>query len=925
MNKELIQALVFSKHDEKKIIKKLCKWFKSKPSLIDETYVLDRTVFHLLVLKGKFKALKALLDYPEWQRKGLQLDRNGCSLLHYAARYNLESSSSLSVLMGIFPELVNLQNKAGNTALHEAVLAKNLLAIKALLADSEVDRSLQNEAGFTAFMLTADDLELKRPFLYIDLSLLKSLNLRSQKNTVNVGEEFKYLFPLMSSRSSNYSPSASLETSPSTSRLSEPTSSVLSFHPVQNEQNIGQTPIKNQTLWQAVIEAYKTDRNSEHYFHLQKEFNAFCSRFLLADSFDLEHEQDEDTRFAAKQVIHNALNELYPLVDEHYSKSQNEIYSLLKLFIQILINHAPTAEDEAKAFPECLPQSSTDLKLMTELWDLTVCQANLDSSRESQIKTLNEITLGLLSAYPLTRILICIRVMFPHFDFSQKLMGNFIALQALIYSGINLPHLKPLVATHLRLLCKKNVDPEIGLANLGEQLNQLLHKALELSSLCDSNLLYQNYCLLSEKINQPSLRQTNQSFDELVACALKRPRQERRTEVLILAHELRMLTRQFYQDVTIHEFDNCSWLKDSRNERSPHIVQFTAYFNKLSSYFTEKLLSQTADNMQNALQFLLDLAQALCPLGEETYPDLNHLMLIYSVLNNINISRMTRYFEELPTKDKKIIAEIDQILSQEKNKKYLRYVYNKHRTALPFLGSLLTDISFAHEGNDNSLIRKETVGSILKKILELKVLLNFEVIHFESNLPEYLAAYLAPSEEELYYCSLQHQPKISDVIDFDQLADNLESFLERLNNNYLSHNLLPPSIFEKKSYTPGHFLDALINYLHHQSKKNPSNFPARHQEDLQRVMHKIIQVNNEFYYPKNLSNKLNPIFYEFKLGQLHSEDAFTIPTDAEPSAKKETKRHRRSKSLLTANSIFKPEQTDIREGAKDLAPNNAAK
>lgn len=58
MNREMIELLISSKKNDEKIIKKLTVWFTNNSLLIDEKYLFDRNVFHLLIKKINSMSLK---------------------------------------------------------------------------------------------------------------------------------------------------------------------------------------------------------------------------------------------------------------------------------------------------------------------------------------------------------------------------------------------------------------------------------------------------------------------------------------------------------------------------------------------------------------------------------------------------------------------------------------------------------------------------------------------------------------------------------------------------------------------------------------------------------------------------------------------------------------------------------------------------
>lgn len=375
---------------------------------------------------------------------------------------------------------------------------------------------------------------------------------------------------------------------------------------------------------------------------------------------------------------------------------------------------------EIPLFPEATPQKKQTLNL---LWLLTACQQAPESKREFNLEQITNQALGLLGSTPLIEVLINLRTLYVHFDADQKLIANLIVMQLLFYSAVDRITEVPTLSMQLRFFCNINGDKDKGLGELGSQLNQHLKEVFELTSVYTNCPLLHNFLILNQQLRCPALIGVNQSFDELVNQALTKNRENRVEEVLLIAHELRQLTIAFYQKVSITELNDGNWLKSDKDNLSPNIKELTDSFNLLSSYFCFKILSQPPENLKNALQFIIDLAQALCPLKGENYPDLNHMMLIAGILNNQQISRLydkdafrlPSAFRGLSTKDLDYIEEINKLISSEKNSKYMREVYGAFRSALPFLGLLLTEATFATDGNPNPLSRAEALGIVFKK------------------------------------------------------------------------------------------------------------------------------------------------------------------------------------------------------------------
>lgn len=726
MNKEKIQSLIFSDEDEKEIARKLIKWFIKYPDLIKERYLIDRTVFHLLVLKNKSEALKLVLEDTTWRffedKSWYEIaalpDRAGCTPIHYVVRSDEKSLVTMNVLLKYIPAKINSKNNIGNTPLHEAVLTSKLWAVKALVA-ANCDRSILNGNGKSALDLAADT-DVRQALLSIDLSTIKTLDLSHKTPSPESMDSLRDSFPLLSSDRSPYSSPASSSSGSLSSRsldlkISEPDTLDSSLD-LEVDWD-GDKFIANDVVFallKQMVSAYQENKQSALYLQLQKQFNALCLQNLLSNDFDLSQEplfkQNEN-----RQVLSDTMSIMYPFVEKHYNRNKDKGYKLLKNFIYTIVPYISVADSEPRAVPVLDTGTIKKDTTLDVLWLLTAGQESRESKREIKFDIISNRALGILSSTSLLNLLINLRKLYPYFDKDQKIIANFVVLQLLYYDGINKIKQEANIALQLKFLCNLNADEEKGLGDLGKLINHHLNQIYNLSSVYSRNPLLRNYYILNQEVSRPSMVESYKSFDAIVNQALAKNRRSRVEEVQLIAHELRMLTFAFYQQVSSTEFYNKNWekkdtcpnaetdhicdnhcVKVGRSSLSPHIVEFTENFNKLSNYFVAKILAQPTGNLKNALQFLIEIGKALCPLAGEQYPDLNHLMVITSVFNNNNIMRLN-IIKELSTQDRESIEEIDKMVCKVKNSKWMRELYKAKRTTLPFLGVMLTDITFADE------------------------------------------------------------------------------------------------------------------------------------------------------------------------------------------------------------------------------------
>lgn len=971
MNNERIQDLINSDLDETEIAKELINWFIIKPDLIHSRYILDRTVFHLLVIKNKPLVLNELLEDTSWKilqtKPWLEIaatpDRKGFTLFHYTARSDEIASATMDVLFKFLPKHVNAPNNLGNTPLHEAVTAQKLWAVKKLV-ENKCDRSAKNSHNKTALELPEINQELRLALLAIDLSKLKSLDLRFRSPASSIGEASSSSLDSLRKSCPLLSTGRSSEASSSTSRSIEPLHSSLRYSdPGFSESNIsdfdldheaevnGVQVIKNikvvQLLKNLVIN-YQTNKRSVISATLLNEFNELCTKSLLADDFVLSREpffQNPEN----SELIHNIISGMYLRVDALYSRIQNITYTLNNDFLYMLASHISIADSNPRTPPE-LNLGIIENQALEYLWLLTACQTSHESKRQFDFLMITHRAIGILSSLSLHQLLIHLRSLYPYFDKDQKIVANFIVTQLIYYKAINAVKPKTKTVVQLRFLAKLNTDGEKGLGQLGVDINNHLFKINDLCSAYLKRPLLHNYYILNQGISSSDIIKFNPSFNTIVDQALSKTRAKRDEEVRIIAHELRMLTVSFYQQVSITEFHNKNWEKadlcpnrekeehlcDSncvtvgKSTLAPNIIEFTENFNKLSNYFVVKILDQPIKNLKNALQLLIEIGQALCPLNDEQYPDINHLMVISSIFNNTNISRLVNFARDLSAEDNAYRQEIDTITSGTKNYLMMRNVYSQFRTTLPFLGLIKRDITFAHDGNAHSepLVRAEAFGKILKNLLSIKILINFERTHFRTDFPVFLKAYKCLDEDNVLRASLRKKPRKTDVIHWEHTPESMSCNLNTLIKEYLSNDIIPSVITSKKTYKPKHLPSFLINSIKSLIKIFKREFAPSHPEHndnlfvllsilskLSIAIPELIRVNQFYYKEEELTAMKNVQLLLVKLDELKKSIQPSMPLlmeqkdkndpeDNDTELRKNSKK-RRSSHFLPGYSIFK--------------------
>ena len=202
------------------------------------------------------------------------------------------------------------------------------------------------------------------------------------------------------------------------------------------------------------------------------------------------------------------------------------------------------------------------------------------------------------------------------------------------------------------------------------------------------------------------------------------------------------------------ELYNGAFLKKSKLITSPNIVDNINKFNRLISFIIEDILSY--DFPQDRARVIEKWAYIADYL--KTRKDYNDLLAINSALKNFIITGLNLTWKELTTKTKKLIKELDNFCSFNKNYKHFREDMNsldKNNFYVPYLGLLLKDLNYYEEKfkyiENGNMINFEKINGVQKTIdqffrfkkIKDKMVVNLnEELNFFENLDEKKESYL---------------------------------------------------------------------------------------------------------------------------------------------------------------------------------------
>ncbi len=202
------------------------------------------------------------------------------------------------------------------------------------------------------------------------------------------------------------------------------------------------------------------------------------------------------------------------------------------------------------------------------------------------------------------------------------------------------------------------------------------------------------------------------SFAELFPATLKNSEIEKKAHAI--AQELRAVSLQF-REIHPSEFRNKAW-EDANTKMltSPTLVQQLTLSNKISCFLIDRILSaQTPTQRRYVVKLIILILKDLT--DEKQLLDFNSGM---AVLASLNMSYVTRLnlISELKEKYQNIFNHATALFSEAKNFHILR-AQSRCPRCIPFLGVILRDITFAHDGNPTNLLKRaETKAPIYTEL-----------------------------------------------------------------------------------------------------------------------------------------------------------------------------------------------------------------
>ncbi|HBD7469423.1 TPA: RasGEF domain-containing protein [Legionella pneumophila] len=867
MHNKILQ-LVNSDQQEKSISRKLIKWHLKDPTLFNLTFECKRSLFYVLVRKNKVVVIEELLKIDKFITLAMKADRNHDSILHYSIRKPKNNRLSF-LFIDRLPDLLNLRNSLGNTPLHEAVINGNIEVIYTLAKHPNIKIQMNYMLKTPFDLIYHNDEKVKHALCSEEINRIMALDLSHtllSDLSRGVGKSFPGLTSHNPSSCHLTSEKATthleLSNAPlTTSSKGKETKHKSSFSKKKNKKKLSE-------IFEQLVMAYEQNRYSLEYQELK---NQFCMLCLKTRSVNVQNLYNS-IRSASnnKAILRDILNQLYPIMHGKLAKNLEKKMKVKEAILVLIISEIHKSSFQSNSI-DFTPIKEMNQDLLEIIRLILTPQEMAYGVHQYDLIKISHQVIGLQSKIPFEEFIICLRNLYQSLNVNQKFVANYIVFQLLSYYAVsNKYQPNANLDSELKLFFKCNTDKKFGLGLVGENLNKLIDQFIHYHNYH----WIKNYCHLDCYYAEINYHSGTESFDQLVEHALAKKASARKQEIEIIAHELKMLTIEFYKTVPLSEFHNGSRSSKKEEHLTPAITKFAGYFNRLNNYFLTKIITQPPGNIVNAIQFLIQLAKSVCSLDTNNLPDLNSLMLISSILNGSIMNRLSNYFSMLTEQEKDTIREINDIIAPDKNYKTMRSILSR-REALPFLGLILSDLTFAME-NETQLFQIETVGETLTKLAQIKLLVNFEVVQYQTNLLQFLDNYQPSDEDMLYYKSLRLQPRKSDILSLDDFLEDPAKVFTTLDEQYFNNNLIPNIVYRGELHPISQcgiqltawFYDKLCSFDH---KTRDINALESLLKSLENALKSFIKIYNQFYYPIYQSEQINQYYILLKLSQLKAE------------------------------------------------------
>lgn len=200
-------------------------------------------------------------------------------------------------------------------------------------------------------------------------------------------------------------------------------------------------------------------------------------------------------------------------------------------------------------------------------------------------------------------------------------------------------------------------------------------------------------------------------------------------DALRVAQQLVLVDKVYFDRINgIQELTHQNWMKKDKQNLSPHVLEFIARFNELFYFVVADVLSHDTTELRSSrFQFWADVHK-----HSMTLSNFNTAVCIASALNSVPIRKLMKRDLIVVKAAQRDALETFRKLLSDRNKTGYRELLaarldDPKEPAIPYLATMLSDLTFIEEGNQNTVqdglihfYKFHLIGKTLDMVSELQ-------------------------------------------------------------------------------------------------------------------------------------------------------------------------------------------------------------
>jgi hypothetical protein len=190
-----------------------------------------------------------------------------------------------------------------------------------------------------------------------------------------------------------------------------------------------------------------------------------------------------------------------------------------------------------------------------------------------------------------------------------------------------------------------------------------------------------------------------------------------------IARQMTLIEYQIFEKIQPKECLSQAWNKANRKEVAPNITEMIDRTNRVVNWVAAEILQYDKTSKRTyAIRKFIKIASALRKLN-----NFNGCKEIVGGLRSIPVSRLTKTWEQVPSKFMTDFQALEDLLHQSKNFKNMRAALKATNThTLPYIGMFLTDLTFIEDGNKDQVdglinfFKRQKYAVVIREMLRLQ-------------------------------------------------------------------------------------------------------------------------------------------------------------------------------------------------------------